>query len=164
MFALFDATGKHVATVKSLAGVNMTGLTSRAATDADNAGTTEAELLQRIERERQRAVAKVLTPGKDVIYVAKQAEISAFDTMGEVAALALPAPQRTARFPYASGEMAVRSGATLKSVIESFRAGAAASTAALVRIEGLTQTRIAAVKAAKTTAAKHAAFSSTPSI
>jgi hypothetical protein len=156
MFILTDKSGAHVATVTSLNGIDMTGLTSRKANGVDAAVLTEAELLQRIERERREAAAGVLTPGKDLIYAAKQAEIRAFEELASEPS----AEELATSFPFAAAEMALIPSGKLADVIATFKAGAQASTLALARIEALAQVRRSAVRAASTSQEKRDAFSS----
>lgn len=127
---------------------------------------SEAELRQVIDEEREQRKMAVLTVGgaMKLTYAAKVAEVEAWFALGPIGAAvsaltialdALPAAVRQRRFPYASAQ-AVRTGATVAQVIETYRAGAARATTETARIEAIAQEAIGRFKAAKTLAAKQA--------
>ncbi|MBD8677920.1 hypothetical protein [Sphingomonas sp. CFBP 13720] len=125
----------------------------------------EAQLIAAIKDEAERRKMTMATPGgmKKTIYAAKQAEVEAFNAMGNSVAQILTALttltpiKRTRRFRYALAEAALRGEPTIDAAIARFAAGADASHAIVSRIEAAEQVGVDNVKAAATAAAKRAA-------
>lgn len=160
MIGLYDASGKHVATVASLDGIDMTGLTQAPVQRGEEPQQVQAELLAMIEAQRIAALDQVLTPDKGAIYAAKAREVERYDDILPLARDAMSAEEKAETWPYATAEIAVDASLTLGAVITKFRAGVAESTAAAANIEARAQLRREAVKAATSAAAKRAAFAS----
>lgn len=160
MYALKDSEGVLVATVASLDGMDLDGLTVTQVERDDVPELVEAELLVAIEQQRIWAMRDVITLDKDMIYSAKRAEVDRFDATSSTQIALMSDPQLAEDWPFAMAEIAVDDSLTLNDVIEKFRAGANASVPIVANIEARAQLRREAVKAAITAADKRAAFAS----
>ena len=126
---------------------------------AGDLAAIEAALLVKVDRQREKLRATVMTQGTGQSYAYAQKAGEVYDYRNVVGSLlaGLTIPQRTARFPFAMAE-ATATGETLAAVITRFETGMAASRAKIAKVEAAAVAGKRAIRAAGSTAAKQAAF------